>query len=116
LTSKMIRPDFCQIGVKNDPAGFRPDRTGQILKLAGPDRMQKIRPVPTLIWSHLHLCEIYLSTNVCKTSNILGHYMWICWFVSWQYRRVSSSCVESYNHNESTAHERALSIEVETER
>jgi hypothetical protein len=37
----MIRPDFCQIGVKNDPAGFRPDRTGQILKLAGPDRMQK---------------------------------------------------------------------------
>jgi hypothetical protein len=28
LTSKMIRPDFCQIGVKNDPAGFRPDRTG----------------------------------------------------------------------------------------
>jgi hypothetical protein len=49
LTSKMIRPDFCQIGVKNDPAGFRPDRTGQILKLAGPDRMQKIRPVPTLL-------------------------------------------------------------------
>jgi hypothetical protein len=35
LTSKMIRPDF--------------DRTGQILKLAGPDRMQKIRPVPTLV-------------------------------------------------------------------
>jgi hypothetical protein len=41
-------PDFCRIDVKNDPAGFRPDRTGQILKLAGPDRMQKIRPVPTL--------------------------------------------------------------------
>jgi hypothetical protein len=41
-------PDFCQIGVKNHPVGFRPDRTGQILKLAGPDRMQKIRPVPTL--------------------------------------------------------------------
>jgi hypothetical protein len=52
LTSKMIRPDFCQIGVKNDPAGFQPDRTGQILKLAGPDRMQKIRPVPTLSRSH----------------------------------------------------------------
>jgi hypothetical protein len=31
----MIRPDF--------------DRTGQILKLAGPDRMQKIRPVPALL-------------------------------------------------------------------
>jgi hypothetical protein len=31
-------PDFCWIDVKNDPAGFRPDRTGQILKLAGPDR------------------------------------------------------------------------------
>jgi hypothetical protein len=41
-------PDFCRIDVKNDPAGFRPDRIGQILKLAGPDRMQKIRPVPTL--------------------------------------------------------------------
>jgi hypothetical protein len=40
--------DFCRIGVKNDPAGFRPDQTGQILKLAGPDRMQKICPVPTL--------------------------------------------------------------------
>jgi hypothetical protein len=30
LTSKMIRSDFlqnfCQIGVKNDPAGFRPDK------------------------------------------------------------------------------------------
>jgi hypothetical protein len=47
----MIWPDFCQIGVKNDAAGFRPDRTGQILKLAGPDRMQKIRPVPTLLLS-----------------------------------------------------------------
>jgi hypothetical protein len=35
LTSKMNRPDF--------------DRTGQILNLAGPDRMEKIRPVPTLI-------------------------------------------------------------------
>jgi hypothetical protein len=34
---KIIRPDF--------------DRTGQILKLAGPDRMQKIRPVLTLIYS-----------------------------------------------------------------
>jgi hypothetical protein len=45
----MNRTDFCRIDVKNDPAGFRPDRTGQILKLAGPDRMQKIRPVPTLI-------------------------------------------------------------------
>jgi hypothetical protein len=41
-------PDFCQFDVKNEPAGFRPDRTGQILKLAGPDRMGKIRPVPTL--------------------------------------------------------------------
>jgi hypothetical protein len=50
LTSKMIRPNFCQIGVKNDPAEFRPDGTGQILKLAGPDRMQKIRPVPTLVF------------------------------------------------------------------
>jgi hypothetical protein len=39
LTSKMIRPDF--------------DRTGQILKLAGPDRMQKIRPVPTLVYRRL---------------------------------------------------------------
>jgi hypothetical protein len=44
-------PDFCQFDVKNDPAGFRPDRTGQILKLAGSDRMQKIRPVPTLYQS-----------------------------------------------------------------
>jgi hypothetical protein len=35
LTSKMNRPDF--------------DRTGQILKLAGPDRMEKIRPVSTLL-------------------------------------------------------------------
>jgi hypothetical protein len=36
----MNRPDFDRTG---------PDRTGQILKLAGPDRMEKIRPVPTLI-------------------------------------------------------------------
>jgi hypothetical protein len=42
-------PDFYRIYVKNDPAGFLPDRTGQILKLAGPDRTQKIRPVPTLV-------------------------------------------------------------------
>jgi hypothetical protein len=70
LTSKMNRtdftglfsifvpdflPDFCRIDVKNDPAGFRPDRTGQVLKLAGPDRMQKIRPVPTLILVKLSL-------------------------------------------------------------
>jgi hypothetical protein len=41
---------FCRIDAKNDPAGFRPDRTGQILKLAGPDRMQKIRPVPTMVY------------------------------------------------------------------
>jgi hypothetical protein len=46
-------PDFCRIDVKNDPARFRPDRTGQILKLAGPDRIQKIRPVPTLL-TRLH--------------------------------------------------------------
>ncbi len=32
---------FCRIDVKNDPVGFRPDRTGQILKLAGPDQIQK---------------------------------------------------------------------------
>ena len=63
----MILPDFCQFDVtneptgfcrifagffaKNEPAGFRPDRTGQILNPAGPDRMAKIRPVPTLIRS-----------------------------------------------------------------
>jgi hypothetical protein len=47
----MILPDFCQFDVKNEPAGFRPDRTGQILKLAGLDRIQKIRPVPTLVYS-----------------------------------------------------------------
>ena len=44
----MILPDFCQFDVKNEPAGFRSDRTGQILKPAGSDRMGKIRPVPTL--------------------------------------------------------------------
>jgi hypothetical protein len=43
-------PNFCRIDVKNDTAGFRPDRTGQILKLAGLDRIQKIRPVA--IWQH----------------------------------------------------------------
>jgi hypothetical protein len=32
----MNRPDF--------------DRTGQLLKLAGPDRIEKIRLVPTLLW------------------------------------------------------------------
>jgi hypothetical protein len=49
------RPDetrFCRIFAsltsKNEPAGFRPDRTGQILNPAGPDRRVKIRPVPTL--------------------------------------------------------------------
>jgi hypothetical protein len=55
-------PDFCRIDVKNDPAGFRPDQTGQILKLAGPDRMQKIRPVPTLVgrmWSESNM-KLYL--------------------------------------------------------
>ncbi len=41
-------PDFCQFDVKNEPAGFQPDRTGQILNPTGPDRMEKIRPVPTL--------------------------------------------------------------------
>ena len=44
----MILPDFCQFDVTNEPAGFRPDRTGQILNPAGPDRMGKTRPVPTL--------------------------------------------------------------------
>jgi hypothetical protein len=55
LTSKMIRPDF--------------DRTGQTLKLAGPDQMQKIRLVPTLdgsswkgsffeAYNHFHFTKI----------------------------------------------------------
>jgi hypothetical protein len=57
-------PDFCQIDVKNDPAGFRPDRTGQILKLAGPDRMQKIRPVPTL------QCTLQTMMTISKKYNI----------------------------------------------
>jgi hypothetical protein len=41
--------DFCQFDAKNEPAGFQPDRTGQILNPAGPDQMEKTRPVPTLI-------------------------------------------------------------------
>jgi hypothetical protein len=52
LTSKMNRPDFCRIfcqfDAKKEPAGFQPDRTGQILNPAGPDRTEKTRPVPTL--------------------------------------------------------------------
>jgi hypothetical protein len=59
LTSKMNRtdftgflsiflPDFCQFDAKNEPAGFQPDRTGQILNPAGPGRMEKTSPVPTL--------------------------------------------------------------------
>jgi hypothetical protein len=64
-------PDFCQIGIKNDPAGFRPDRTGQILKLAGPDRMQNIRPVPTLV------CRIDVSLY-CKRIGALKNLFKFC--------------------------------------
>jgi hypothetical protein len=50
----MIRPDFDRTNFeagRTGPDKFRswPDRTRQILKLAGPDRLQKIRPVPTLV-------------------------------------------------------------------
>jgi hypothetical protein len=30
-------PDFSQFDAKTELAGFRPDRAGQFLKLAGPD-------------------------------------------------------------------------------
>jgi hypothetical protein len=45
----LFLPDFCQFDFKDEPAGFRPDRTGQVFKPAGPDRIQKTCPVPTLI-------------------------------------------------------------------
>jgi hypothetical protein len=43
-------PDSCRIDVKNDPAEFRPDRTGQILKLAGPDRTGCKKSVRFQLW------------------------------------------------------------------
>ncbi len=33
----MILPDFCQFDVKNEPAGFRPDRTNFEAGRTGPD-------------------------------------------------------------------------------
>jgi hypothetical protein len=43
------KSDFYQFDAKNEPAGFQPDRTGQILNPAGPYRMEKTRPVQTLV-------------------------------------------------------------------
>jgi hypothetical protein len=55
---ELVRPDrtrpdekLNRIFASLTPKMNRPDRTGQILKLAGPDQMEKIRPIPTLLYN-----------------------------------------------------------------
>ncbi len=64
-------PDFCQFDVKNESTGFQPDRTGQILNPAGPDRMEKTRPVPALLETLGGLQRIYalFTRNRRKENN-----------------------------------------------
>ena len=60
----LFSPDFRRFGFENERAGYRPDRTGQIFRPAGPDRLQKICPVPPLYFS-LNISE---SNGKCDYS------------------------------------------------